>query len=243
MLLPSVRLFFFFNDTATTEIYTLSLHDALPILRGGRRTGGGARRPLLGAVEPDRAREHGAGAGQPGRGGAQSAGDPRGRPCRSEEHTSELQSQSNLVCRLLLEKKKKQNSQSLTCFYHLCVCFFFLMIRRPPRSTLFPYTTLFRSYAEAGELAAARGDRYSELLSRIGRANTVLGRGNLAEAERSLRAILADARAADLHDAEARAEHGIGATAFYRGQPDEAVPRFWRALELYQEGDTRLRAL
>src|SRR2546427_8387338 len=82
MLLPSVRLFFFFNDTATTEIYTLSLHDALPILRGGRRTGGGARRPLLGAVEPDRAREHGAGAGQPGRGGAQSAGDPRGRPCR-----------------------------------------------------------------------------------------------------------------------------------------------------------------
>src|SRR2546425_10197563 len=118
------------------------------------------------------------------------------------------------------------------------------MIRRPPRSTLFPYTTLFRTllevggdrlaasdavaarlriarvsrklnrfdeaeaaYAEAGELAAARGDRYSELLSRIGRANTVLGRGNLAEAERSLRAILADARAADLHDAEARAGH------------------------------------
>ncbi|OLB11214.1 MAG: hypothetical protein AUH07_09905 [Gemmatimonadetes bacterium 13_2_20CM_70_9] len=99
------------------------------------------------------------------------------------------------------------------------------------------------AYAEAGELAAARGDRYSELLSRIGRANTVLGRGNLAEAERSLRAILADARAADLHDAEARAEHGIGATAFYRGHPDEAVPRFWRAFELYEEEDSRLRAL
>jgi len=99
------------------------------------------------------------------------------------------------------------------------------------------------AYAEAGELAAARGDRYSELLSRIGRANTVLGRGNLAEADRSLRAILADARAADLHDAEARAEHGIGATAFYRGQPDEAVPRFWRAFELYEEEDSRLRAL
>ncbi|PYO84975.1 MAG: hypothetical protein DMD65_01855, partial [Gemmatimonadetes bacterium] len=64
-----------------------------------------------------------------------------------------------------------------------------------------------------------------------------------AEADRSLRAILADARAADLHDAEARAEHGIGATAFYRGQPDEAVPRFWRAFELYEEEDSRLRAL
>src|SRR5574341_1192872 len=53
---------------------------------------------------------------------------------RSEEHTSELQSPTNLVCRLLLEKKKKK-------FFF----FFFLMIRRPPRSTLFPYTTLFRS--------------------------------------------------------------------------------------------------
>src|SRR5256885_133936 len=55
---------------------------------------------------------------------------------RSEEHTSELQSPCNLVCRLLLEKKKK----------HCSTFFFFLMIRRPPRSTLFPYTTLFRSH-------------------------------------------------------------------------------------------------
>src|SRR2546430_360542 len=54
---------------------------------------------------------------------------------RSEEHTSELQSQSNLVCPLLLDK---------TCRFLLV---FFLMIRRPPRSTLFPYTTLFRSHA------------------------------------------------------------------------------------------------
>src|SRR6516225_9049392 len=57
--------------------------------------------------------------------------------CRSEEHTSELQSHVNLVCRLLLEKK---NNTSIPSF-----SFFFLMIRRPPRSTLFPYTTLFRS--------------------------------------------------------------------------------------------------
>src|SRR3712207_4007199 len=57
---------------------------------------------------------------------------------RSEEHTSELQSRQYLVCRLLLEKNKTNTLPSR-------VDFFFLMIRRPPRSTLFPYTTLFRS--------------------------------------------------------------------------------------------------
>src|SRR2546426_558419 len=56
---------------------------------------------------------------------------------RSEEHTSELQSPCNLVCRLLLEKKNIIPTSACS--------FFFLMIRRPPRSTLFPYTTLFRS--------------------------------------------------------------------------------------------------
>jgi tetratricopeptide (TPR) repeat protein len=99
------------------------------------------------------------------------------------------------------------------------------------------------AYVEAGELAAAHGDRYSELLSRIGRANTILGRGDLAAAERSLRAVLADARAAALPDAEARAEHGIGAALLYRGQPDEGVPHFWRAFELYDDEEARLRAL
>src|SRR2546430_7861508 len=82
--------FFFFNDTATTEIYTLSLHDALPISLNaddeslyrppspeGRRHLGLRGAPVVAATQ------------------------------RSEEHTSELQSQSNLVCRLLLEKKKK----------------------------------------------------------------------------------------------------------------------------------------
>src|SRR2546430_14952978 len=91
---PIAFFFFFFNDTATTEIYTLSLHDALPIsydeaiirrLTSVRETAAMlARYPRL-----------------PGCGRA----SPRSR--RSEEHTSELQSQSNLVCRLLLEKKKK----------------------------------------------------------------------------------------------------------------------------------------
>src|SRR2546430_12603467 len=89
VLIRHTGFFFFFNDTATTEIYTLSLHDALPIsVRGMPKRGDhgdthrldGAHHRLL--VE------------------------------RSEEHTSELQSQSNLVCRLLLEKKKKKHTSS-----------------------------------------------------------------------------------------------------------------------------------
>src|SRR5258706_2986199 len=82
--------FFFFNDTATTEIYTLSLHDALPIsVRRGRRAG----RVLL----------HGRADGL----GFRPRGLHEGHR-RSEEHTSELQSLTNLVCRLLLEKKKRK---------------------------------------------------------------------------------------------------------------------------------------
>src|SRR2546425_242683 len=83
---------FFFNDTATTEIYTLSLHDALPIWSArGRRSR--CRRP--GSSTPDRGQVPGDGCQ-----GAQSLTP------RSEEHTSELQSLAYLVCRLLLEKKK-----------------------------------------------------------------------------------------------------------------------------------------
>src|SRR5256885_9517177 len=87
---PRSPLFFFFNDTATTEIYTLSLHDALPIFGARRETylgvqvspyARGARSDLL-IVSP-----------------------------RSEEHTSELQSPCNLVCRLLLEKKNTLRSR------------------------------------------------------------------------------------------------------------------------------------
>src|SRR3712207_7204625 len=104
---------FFFNDTATTEIYTLSLHDALPIwLRrhdAGEPPAAALRRPghppcALGRHRPD---GHHAGPGRP-------AGDravPRAArlllPERSEEHTSELQSRQYLVCRLLLEKKQQ----------------------------------------------------------------------------------------------------------------------------------------
>src|SRR5256885_15927001 len=91
-----VFLFFFFNDTATTEIYTLSLHDALPICQGQRARGVPRQGADDRAGAPQRARERPA---QPGR--------PQRVP-RSEEHTSELQSPCNLVCRLLLEKKKKR---------------------------------------------------------------------------------------------------------------------------------------
>src|SRR5256885_10852189 len=88
-------LFFFFNDTATTEIYTLSLHDALPIFRTGCRRPGPARR---GSWPPARRRP-----------GSIWVSICRPAPCRrSEEHTSELQSPCNLVCRLLLEKKKNK---------------------------------------------------------------------------------------------------------------------------------------
>src|SRR5437588_4610843 len=81
--------FFFFNDTATTEIYTLSLHDALPIsmtkvIMGKANFFCSCTRSLT-------------------------TSNPL---CRSEEHTSELQSHSDLVCRLLLEKKKKQKEKT-----------------------------------------------------------------------------------------------------------------------------------
>ncbi len=99
------------------------------------------------------------------------------------------------------------------------------------------------AYAEAGEMASAAGDRYSALLARIGLANTILGRGNLAEAQRRLENVLADARAVGERDAEARAEQGIAATFYYMGQSVEAVPHAWRAFELYEEEESRMRCL
>src|SRR3712207_8114787 len=86
--------FIFFNDTATTEIYTLSLHDALPICRRDRRQRG---HPDLGG-DGARARHQPAHA-------LQYLSRDHSRDTRSEEHTSELQSRQYLVCRLLLEKK------------------------------------------------------------------------------------------------------------------------------------------
>src|SRR5688572_31777991 len=91
--------YLFFNDPATTEIYTLSLHDALPIYqRATRRVRGRACR-LSDRLADLTKTDYGTYAAPPD-GDRRRAPDPR-----SEEHTSELQSQSNLVCRLLLEKK------------------------------------------------------------------------------------------------------------------------------------------
>src|SRR3712207_8036568 len=97
--------FFFFNDTATTEIYTLSLHDALPIFREQR----GEFLQCPGADEGDQLRtwskEAPAPPDEPGERRNGPGGDHVDRADRSEEHTSELQSRQYLVCRLLLEKK------------------------------------------------------------------------------------------------------------------------------------------
>src|SRR3712207_7856464 len=94
--------FFFFNDTATTEIYTLSLHDALPILEETEphAPAEASRAPSAGGGAGVRAEtpEEFTNAGARG----------RAEEVRSEEHTSELQSRQYLVCRLLLEKKKKR---------------------------------------------------------------------------------------------------------------------------------------
>src|SRR2546422_4538538 len=96
-------LFFFFNDTATTEIYTLSLHDALPISYS--RVLQRQRYPLRDRVLRHRALVYSGAFPRPQAREA-AAFHPVG--VRSEEHTSELQSRLHLVCRLLLEKKKKQ---------------------------------------------------------------------------------------------------------------------------------------
>src|SRR3712207_7313415 len=94
-----IRALFFFNDTATTEIYTLALHDALPISPPSA-TRRARPRPARRRRSPDR---H-----PPGGHGWQTT------RARSEEHTSELQSRQYLVCRLLLEKKKKRSYECRT---------------------------------------------------------------------------------------------------------------------------------
>src|SRR5258705_8951620 len=99
--------FFFFNDTATTEIYTLSLHDALPICDAIDSQLG-----ILGVLR------HGA------RGGRAIERQ------RSEEHTSELQSLRHLVCRLLLEKKKTHRSESYASNHNRTYCTVFLRRKR-----------------------------------------------------------------------------------------------------------------
>src|SRR6266480_2594049 len=135
--------FFFFNDTATTEIYTLSLHDALPISPSRAARSWPASRT-----------------GPPRR--------PRSPPCRGDRKSTRLNSShmSNSYAVFCLKKNNDKHipkHNGSLCIHHVqdptkcsvivsvtsmlasLFTFFFLMIRRPPRSTLFPYTTLFRS--------------------------------------------------------------------------------------------------
>src|SRR5688572_32228002 len=104
-------LVYFFNDTTTTEIYTLSLHDALPICPGALRQ---ALTLLRGLALPVAAWEH---------------------EVRSEEHTSELQSQSNLVCRLLLEKKKNYQNPNVYWLSLILAPLLTTLINRDAHST------------------------------------------------------------------------------------------------------------
>src|SRR3712207_6931057 len=103
---------FFLNDTATTEIYTLSLHDALPIFRRDVGELEAVARQVHGrsSMIPRHAgRNHLGRRSGDSRASGSRAGVGGGARARSEEHTSELQSRQYLVCRLLLEKKNKTN--------------------------------------------------------------------------------------------------------------------------------------
>ena len=99
------------------------------------------------------------------------------------------------------------------------------------------------AYALAGVLAEAAGNVRSSFLSRVGRAISIQARGNLAEAERLFRELAADARAADERDIEARAHHALGTTLLLRGQAAEGIVDVWRAVELYEDESSRVRAL
>src|SRR5256885_8311482 len=104
----SISIFFFFNDTATTEIYTLSLHDALPISDSKP----GRKKRNLASTQRRAWNFHSPIAK------CRSATASETKVKRSEEHTSELQSPCNLVCRLLLEKKKKNYRYTPTNSIH-----------------------------------------------------------------------------------------------------------------------------
>src|SRR5256885_6974840 len=98
--------FFFFNDTATTEIYTLSLHDALPIW--GFNTAGSSDGQVLILKETPRMVSP-----------TEDQAPSYREDTRSEEHTSELQSPCNLVCRLLLEKKKTSRESRVVSYMEI----------------------------------------------------------------------------------------------------------------------------
>lgn len=99
------------------------------------------------------------------------------------------------------------------------------------------------AYERAAALATAAGDRHSALLSRLGRANAFRGRGNLAEAERWNREVLAQSETLADRDAEARAAHGLGMVLGTRGQVPDAIPLLWRAFSVQVDETLSYQAL
>src|SRR5690606_41869602 len=107
---PASISFLLFPCTPSSVIYALSLHDALPICRARRSAGRASPRAARAGSRASSARGGNSTASRPGRAPETDSPDA----ARSEEHTSELQSRENLVCRLLLEKKKKTKGSSLS---------------------------------------------------------------------------------------------------------------------------------
>ncbi|OLC11486.1 MAG: hypothetical protein AUH41_00340 [Gemmatimonadetes bacterium 13_1_40CM_66_11] len=99
------------------------------------------------------------------------------------------------------------------------------------------------AYAEAGRLAKSSGDQHSVLLSRVGLCNVLHFRGNLPEAERGWRELLADASVGEYRIVEAHAHHGLGNLLQRRGQAHEGAPHLWRAYELYEDQADQMRVL
>ena len=100
-----------------------------------------------------------------------------------------------------------------------------------------------QAYEEAAALAHGIGDRHSQLLSSIGRAYAVMGRGNLGTAEQSLRDVLADAAAVGDREAEALGHQILAVALSTSGRPSEAIPHEWRAYQLYEDQEARMRTL
>ena len=99
------------------------------------------------------------------------------------------------------------------------------------------------AYAEAGRIASRVGDRQAFLTSQVGQANVLYFRGNLAEAERRWRAVLADTVGTPYRGVVAQAQHGLGNLLSRRGQPQEGAPHLWKAYELYEDESPQLRVL
>ena len=99
------------------------------------------------------------------------------------------------------------------------------------------------AYIEAGKIAERAGDQTAALLSRVGQCSVLYFEGNLSDAERGWRDVLADAAAGQVRSVEAQAEHGLGNLLQRRGQAHEGAPHLWRAYELYEDEPARLRVL